>query len=81
MQEDFVDTDGLTRAEKSEELTNWMERVLNDNNYTELHRQIFQIYSQNIARNQKELDSLKEQIQETETQIASEHNRVLRAEA
>jgi hypothetical protein len=44
MQEDFVDTDGLSRVEKNDLMADWMNRVLYDQGYTELYRMIFLNY-------------------------------------
>ena len=51
MQEDFVDTQGLDREEKNEKLAEWMDRVLYDQEYTELYRMIFMNYKQKIIKN------------------------------
>jgi hypothetical protein len=44
MQEDFVDTDGLSRVEKNDLMADWMNRVLYDQGYKELYRMIFLNY-------------------------------------
>ena len=51
MQEDIVDTQGLSRAEKNEKLEEWMDWVLYDQEYTEVYRMIFMNYKQKIIKN------------------------------
>ena len=51
MQEDIVDTQGLSRAEKNEKLEEWMNRVLFDQDYTEVYRMIFMNYKRKIKTN------------------------------
>ena len=51
MQEDFVDTQGLSRAGKNEKLTEWMDRVMYDQEYTEVYRMIFMNYKRKINTN------------------------------
>ena len=41
MQDDFVDSTGLSRSEMNELQNEWVERALYDQNYTEVYRLIF----------------------------------------
>ena len=52
MQDEFVDTNGLSRVEISQRQNEWMDRVLFDQNYTDLYRLIFKNYMETIQANQ-----------------------------
>ena len=80
MQEDFVDTTGLGRAEKNDQLGDWMNRVLYDQGYTELYRMIFLIYQQKIQSNQVTLDGKMQGIRQLQLQISSQANAVAQNE-
>ena len=51
MQDEFVDFTGMSRSEKAQAQSDWVERVLYDENYTELYRLIFQNYEKAIFLN------------------------------
>ena len=53
MQDEFVDSTGLSRAEKSYLQSEWMNRVLFDKNYTDLYRLIFKNYMETIEANKE----------------------------
>ena len=73
-QDDFIQTDGLSRAEKNDRINEWMDRVLYDPDYTELYRLIFLNFKKKINENQNELDTLMDEIRVTESAVASKSN-------